>query len=410
MHSSTTRTEPRRASGAVAEITFLCRALRSPTYRRFALSSLISVTGTWMQVVAQNWLVFRISGSAAPVGVTIMLQSLPSVGLGVWGGALADRFSKRTILLVTQPLLAALALGLALFSLAGTVSIPVVYAFALALGLVNAADAPAHGAFGAELVDEEALGNAVALGSIFNSAGRIIGMALGGFIVAAFGAGPAFLLNGVSYFAVVAALLTMPRAAPADSGAESQHAGGVRDVMRFVATTPRLVGALLLVVLVSALGRNYQVTMASMSSDVFGSGAAGYATLSSVFAVGALLGGVVAARCRRQDLKTMLGVAIVTGLGQMFASVMPTFVSFASCIAGLAVGAVVFDTAASTLIQQTAGTARRGRLVAVLTVVSMAGATAGAPILGWLSDDLDPRAALQIGGAVRVAGAGGGGW
>src|SRR3954471_12885968 len=142
MPSSTTPAASRRASTPLAEFRHLCRALRNPSYRRFALSSLISVTGTWMQVVAQNWLVFRISGSAAPVGVTIMLQSLPSVGLGVWGGALADRFSKRKILLVTQPLLAALALGLAALSLVGSVSIPTVYVFALALGLVSAADAP----------------------------------------------------------------------------------------------------------------------------------------------------------------------------------------------------------------------------------------------------------------------------
>src|SRR4051794_28504778 len=209
MPSSTTPAASPRAAGPLAELRFLCRALRNPRYRRFALSSLISVTGTWMQVVAQNWLVFRISGSAAPVGVTIMLQSLPSVALGVWGGALADRFSKRTILLVTQPLLAALAMGLGLFSLSHALSIPVIYGFALALGLVNAVDSPAHGAFGAELVDESELGNAVALGSVFNSAGRIIGMALGGFIVAAFGAAPVFLLNGCSYFAVVVALASL---------------------------------------------------------------------------------------------------------------------------------------------------------------------------------------------------------
>src|SRR4051812_12557363 len=288
-----------RPSGVLAEIQFVCRSLRNPLYRRFALSSLVSVIGTWMQVVAQNWLVFHLAGNAAPVGITIMLQSLPSVAFGVWGGALADRVSKRTILLVTQPLLAALAVGLGVLSLFGAASIPVVYVFALALGFVSAADSPAHGALGAELVDGSELGNAVALGSVFNSTGRIIGMALGGFIVAAFGVAPVFLLNGCSYFAVVAALATLRLDAPATVESESRDDGGVKDVMRFVATTPALLGALALVVLVSALGRNYQVTMASMSSDVFGSGAAGYATLSSVFAVGALLGGGLAARCRR---------------------------------------------------------------------------------------------------------------
>src|SRR4051812_41935208 len=292
-----------RPSGVLAEIQFVCRSLRNPLYRRFALSSLVSVIGTWMQVVAQNWLVFHLAGNAAPVGITIMLQSLPSVAFGVWGGALADRVSKRTILLVTQPLLAALAVGLGVLSLFGAASIPVVYVFALALGFVSAADSPAHGALGAELVDGSELGNAVALGSVFNSTGRIIGMALGGFIVAAFGVAPVFLLNGCSYFAVVAALATMRVDAPVRTDVENRD-GGVRDVVRFVVSTPALLGALVLVVLVSALGRNYQVTMASMSSDVFGSGAAGYATLSSVFAVGALLGGAVAARCRRHDLTT----------------------------------------------------------------------------------------------------------
>src|SRR4051812_44844000 len=219
-----------RPSGVLAEIRFVCRSLRNPHYRRFSLSSLVSVIGTWMQVVAQNWLVFHLAGNAAPVGITIMLQSMPSVAFGVWGGALADRFSKRTILLVTQPLLAALAVLLGLLSLAGAATIPMVYVFALALGFVSAADGPAHGALGAELVEDTDLGNAVALGSVFNSTGRIIGMALGGFIVAAFGVAPVFLLNGFSYLAVVAALWTMRLEPPVPFEADAPADGGAKDV------------------------------------------------------------------------------------------------------------------------------------------------------------------------------------
>jgi MFS family permease len=394
----------RRAPRLRAELRIVGRALGNPAYRRFTLSNLVSVTGTWMQVVAQNWLVFHLTGSAAPVGVTVMLQSIPSVVLGVWGGALADRVSKRTILLVTQPLLGLLAIGLGVMSAVGVVTVPVLYAFALLLGVVTAVDGPAHGAFGAELVDECELGNAVALGSVCNSTGRIVGMALGGLLVATMGAASVFLLNGISYFAVVGALATLPSHWH-EPTPESDRAVGVRDAVEFVRSTPALLAALAMAALVSALGRNFQVTMAAMSGEAFGAGASGYATLSTVFALGALLGGAVAARLRRHDVSVMVAVAAVTGLGQMAAGAMPTFLSFAVSIAGLAAGAVMFDTVASTLIQAEAGAARRGRLVALLAAVSMAGAAIGAPLLGWLSDQVGPRTALEPGGVAVAAGA-----
>lgn len=363
-------------------------------------AGLVSVTGTWMQVVAQNWLVLRLTGEARAVGVTVALQALPSVLLSILGGVVADRFSKRRIVLATELLLAALALGLGLATVSGVVTIGTVYCFALLLGVVMAVDGPSNGALGAELVPEDDLGNAIALGSVSNGLGRIVGMSLAGVLVATVGPGPIFLVNAMSFIPVALVVARLPRRAvrSASTGSPRENDSG------YVARPYVIALAAAVAFFVSAFGRNYQVTMAAMSNSVFNAGARGYGLLSVVFAMGALAGGVVAARVRGHRLRLVLLVAAAGSALQFAGAFMPTLASFAFVIFPIAVVAVVFDTVTSCVVQLAAGDAYRGRAIAVLGTVSMLGMTVGGPALGWMADRFGGRVSLECGAAIVLAG------
>jgi MFS family permease len=361
---------------------------------------MVSVTGTWMQVVAQNWLVFRLTGEAAAVGITVALQALPSVLFGILGGIVADRVSKRRVVVVTELMLATLAVGLGIITIAGVATIGTVYCFALLLGLVMAVDGPSTGALGAELVPEADLGNAIALGSVVNGLGRILGMSIAGVLVATAGAGPIFLLNGVSYLAVVFVVARLPVHAPRARRADRSERSSTRHIGR----APVIAAAAAVAFFVSAFGRNYQVTMAAMAKTTYNAGAGGYGTLSVVFAVGALVGGVVAARVRHHRLQLVVGAAVAGSLLQLAGAFMPTFASFAVTIFQIAIVAVVFDTITSCVVQHAAGDAFRGRAIAALGTVSMLGVTIGGPTLGWLADHFGPRASLQYGASLVLLG------
>lgn len=375
-------------------------ALRHRHYRAFAAAGLVSTTGTWMQLVAQNWLVLRLTGEARAVGITVALQALPSVLLGIAGGVVADRFSKRHIVVVTQSMLAVLAAVLGVVTAAGLVTIQTVYCFALLLGLVMAVDGPTTGALGAELVPDADLGNALAIGSTANGLGRIVGMSIAGVLVATIGPGPIFVVNAASYLAVVFVVARLPAHLARRSYAEADESERAPRITR-----PWVVAlACALAFFVSAFGRNYQVTMAAMSNSVFNAGAHGYGLLSVVFAAGALVGGLVAARVRGHRLRLVLTLAAAGSALQLASAFMPTLGSFALAIFPIAIFAVLFDTVTSCVVQLAAGHAYRGRAIAVLGTVSMLGMTIGGPSLGWIADSFGGRASLQCGATIVLAG------
>ncbi len=353
-----------------------------------------------MQVVAQNWLVLRFTGTAAAVGVTVALQALPSVFLGLAGGVLADRVPKRRVLVVTQTMLAALALVLGVTALTGTITVGIVYALALALGLVIAIDGPSNAAFGAELVPNEDLASAVALGSVMNGLGRILGMSAAGVLVATVGAGPIFVANGLSYLVVAAVVARIPvgelRLIERPRGKDA----GLRSGLQRARRTPAIALTATIALVVAAFGRNYQVTMAAMSQSVFRSGARGYAECSLVFAVGAVCGGLLAARLRLARVRGVVLVALAGSALEFVAGVAPSLAAFASVVLPIAAAAVMFDTAALCVVQLAAGDALRGRALAILGTTSMIGATLGAPTLGWTADHAGARASLELGSVV----------
>lgn len=378
--------------------------LKERNYRLWAAADLVSVAGTWMQVLGLNWLILSATGSAATMGVVVMLQALPVLLLGSWGGALADRLPARPLLIACQALRAALALALLLNAGNG-----LIFAVALASGVISAFEGPMLGRFGSALVPPSALASALALGSVLSSAGRIGGMALGGVLVGLTGPGVLFAINAASYLAVIAALAMMrtgemrvlPRAAAADRG--------VRAGFRYVLGQPVVLIVLALSFVLGSLGRNYQVTMAAMVAGPLHGSSGSYGFLSTVFAVGAVAGGLLLAGSGRSTPRVLLATGFVISVLQFGSGLAPNVLGFAALILPIAAGAVVFDTIVSTRIQLDTREDMRGRVLATLGLVSALSGIAGAPALGWLCDTLGPRGALLLAGAVTTAAAVAGG-
>ncbi|WP_218005765.1 MFS transporter [Actinomadura hibisca] len=383
----------------------MLRSLRHHNYRLWALSDLVSITGTWMQVLGLNWLILSITHSATSVGFGLVLNALPAVLLGPWAGTLADRLPVRPLVLGAQVLQAILAVLLTFIALGDPQSTAPLYAISLASGLVAAVTGPALGRFGAEVVGPEDLSNALALGSLFNSAGRILGMSLAGALIPLVGVPGVFAGNAISFAAVIGAVLMMrgremhpvPRAAEAERG--------VADGLRYVLRTPWLLVTFALAFVLGSLGRNYQVTMAAMSEGPLHAGAAGYGFLSVAFAIGTVIGGVYAAARTHLSLVLLLGVGLLCSVGQMISGVTPGLIAFAAVLVPVAAGAVIIDTTVSTRAQLDSPGHLRGRIIAAQGMVGAAAGAAGGPALGVLCDTLGPRMALLVAGAACTAAA-----
>lgn len=384
----------------------MLRPLRERNYRLWAAADIVSVCGTWMQVLALNWLVLKITGSAAAMGVSVLLQAVPGVLLAGWGGALADRLPCRAVLVGCQGVRIALSLALLAAAGAETAVLPVVYAVTVASGVVGALEGPALGRFGSSLVPPDGLGSALALGSVLSSGGRILGTALGGVAVAAFGSAPLFAANAVSYLGVIAALLAVraDRLYPLPTAGADDEAAGVRGAARYLLRQPVVLVVLGLSFLLGSLGRNYQITMAAMSDGPLGAGAAGYGLLSTVFAVGGVAGGLAAAASGRTSLALLLGAGGGISVLQAVAGVAPGLLGFAVLIGPIAAGAVIVDTVVAARVQLDTRPELRGRMVAALGLVSSLAGMVGAPLLGWLCDTVGARGALSAAGVLTTVG------
>ncbi|WP_327105471.1 MFS transporter [Nonomuraea glycinis] len=379
------------------------RALRHHNYRLWAGADLVSITGTWMQVLGVNWLVLTLTGSAASVGLSLVMQALPTLLLGMWGGALADRLPSRPVVIVSQLAHAALAAALAAIAFAGTESVLPIYAVALAGGVVSALGGPALGRFGAEVVPPADLPNAMALGSIINSGGRILGMSLAGVLLPFTGQGGLFLVNALTFFAVIAGVALMRPAEFHRLAAAERQPGAIREGLRYVLRTPWLLVVLALSLVLGSLGRNYQVTMAAMSAGPLAAGAGGYGLLSTVFAIGTVAGGFLTASRPRLSIRLLLIAAFAISLLQALSGLMPSLATFAGAMLPIAAGAILVDTAVSARAQLDSPDAMRGRVIAAVGMVGAASGALGGPALGWLSDAFGPRAALHAGGVACLA-------
>jgi MFS family permease len=377
------------------------RSLRVRNYRLYASGQLVSLTGTWMQRVAQDWLVLELTNSGTALGVVTALQFGPALGLGLYGGVLADRGNKRLLLLATQSALALLALVLGVLDVAGVVTYWQVLLLALLLGVVTAIDTPVRQSFVVEMVGREDLANAVALNSTTFNAGRILGPAIAGIMISAVGTGWAFIVNAASSIAVLAGLLLMRTDELYPSVPVRRASGQLREGFDYVRGRLDLLLSMALIFVIGTFGLNFQITTALLAKHVFHRSASGYGLLSTALAVGACGGAILATRrLTRASPQFLLLTAVAFSVLEMITGVMPNFLATAALLVPTGFVMITLATAANSSVQLGVDPTMRGRVMALYLMCFMGGTPIGAPIIGWLAGAAGPRWGLIGGGLI----------
>ena len=383
------------------------RSLRNPNYRRWAIGAFVSNVGTWMQRTAQDWLVLAelTPHSGTAVGIVMALQFGPSLALLPFTGLAADVFDRRKLLLVTQSAMGMLALGLGLLTVFGAVELWHVYAFAFLLGCATAFDAPARQTFVSKLVGTADLSNAVALNSTSFQAARMIGPAISGVVIAAFGSGWAFLANAASFAAMIVALARL-RVDDSDRHARAALAGsGIAEGVRYVRARPDQLVVLGMLFLIATFGLNFPIFIATMAVSVFHAGAHRYGLLTSLIAIGSVAGALLSARRERPRASVLLTGAAVFGAGCAVAAVMPDYWLFGATLVVIGAASQTFMTTANSTIQLGTDPAMRGRVMAIYLALALGSTPLGAPIVGWVADVAGARWALAVGAAAGLGAA-----
>jgi MFS family permease len=382
------------------------RALAEPNYRTYLAGSFVSNIGTWMQRVAQDWLVLELSGgSGIALGITTGLQFLPMLLLSPYGGLIADRFDKQKILKLTQAWLALCAAALGVLAVTGVATTAHVYAIAFAFGLGTAFDNPARQSFVPEVAGRDNLPNAIGLNSATFHAARIIGPALAGVVIAAVGSGWAILANAVSYLAFIGALLIMDsrllRITPPTPRAKRQ----IREGLTYILSQPAMLLVISVVFFVGTFGMNFQMTSALMAQQEFHRGAQDYGILGTFMAVGSLAGALTAARRSvAPSGRLVVIMAVIFGLVEIGSGLAPSYLAYAATLPVLGLVTLLTLTATNASIQLGVDPLRRGRVMSLYIMVLMGSTAIGSPIIGWIGQTMGPRWTLIVGGAVTVIG------
>jgi MFS family permease len=389
---------------AAASTTF--RSLRVRNFRLFWFGQMVSMSGTWMQSVAQNWLVLSLTGSGVALGITVALQFLPMLLFGMWGGLVADRFDKRRILVLTQ--IGPMVLALVMFVLVatGAVALWMVYALAFLLGVVFMVDMPTRQSFVIELVGPDDVANAVGLNSAMFNTGRVVGPAVAGVLIATVGTASTFLLNSVSYVAVLVALALMRPAELFPQVKADRGPGAIRAGLRYVWSTPVLRSTLMLVAVVGTFGMNFTVVLPLLARYTFGGGAPLYGWLTSLMSAGSLVGALVAARRTGPTRRMLVGSGAAFGALTLVSAVAPSPVLAGATLVTVGVAIMLFLATANTTLQLACEPAMRGRVMALYGLVFLGSTPLGGPFLGWLSGQWGARWGLAVSGAVSLAAAG----
>lgn len=380
-------------------------SLKIRNYRLFATGQVVSNTGTWMQRIAQDWLVLTLTGSASAVGITIALQFLPMLLFGLYGGVLADRMPKRPLLLATQVAMGLTGLALAVLTLSGHVQVWHVYLTAFLLGLVTVVDNPARQSFVAEMVGPEQLANAVSLNSANFQSARLVGPAVAGVLITAVGSGYAFLLNGLSFLAPIAGLLLMRNSELYKVQRAPRSKGQLREGLKYVAGRPELIWPIVLVGFIGTFGFNFPIWLSAFVDDVYHSGASTYGLLNTLMAAGSLAGALLAARRGTSRLRVLVGAAVLFGSLEIVTAFAPQFWIFAVLMVPIGMFGLTVNVTANSSIQMATEPAMRGRVMSLFMMVFVGGTPVGAPLVGWITDTYGPRIGFAAGGAVALVAA-----
>jgi MFS family permease len=380
-------------------------SLRIRNFRLYFIAQLISVSGTWMQSVAQAWLVLRLSGSGVALGIVVGLQFLPMLLFGPVGGLVADRVNKRHLLYFTQGAGGLLALVLGILVVTDMVHLWQVYVLATLLGVVNLFDNPARQTFVMEMVGRDDLPNAVSLNSVVMNASRVVGPAIGGVIIVVFGLAACFFINAVSYVAVLIGLSMMRSRELHPTGQVARAKGQIRDGFRYVWRTPALRNTLLAIALIGIFAYNFTVTLALLAKDTFHGGAGTYSLLTSCMGVGAVVGGLIAAHRARPTPRLLQVLALVFGGLLAAVALAPTLLTAALLIVFMGAASIGFIATANATLQLTADPAMRGRVMALYAMAFLGTTPIGAPLVGAIAQWTSPRIALLTGAAATVVAA-----
>lgn len=384
------------------------RSLSGVNYRIWFAGALVSNIGTWMQRTAQDWIVLTelTDYNATAVGITMALQFAPQLLLMPWSGLIADRFNRRKLLILTQTLMGLLALGLGIITVTGVVQLWHVYLFALGLGVVAAIDAPARQTFVSELVSDDDLSNAVALNSASFNGARMIGPAVAGLLTVVVGAGWVFMINAVTFAVTVFAMTLLRTAKLRGQPRAGRERGQLTAGFHYAWRRPDIVVVLITVFLVGTFGFNFAIFTSTMVTVEFGMGATEFGLLSSIMAIGSVVGALLAARRSRPRLRLVVGGAAVFGLACAIAAVMPNYATFAISLALVGLASITLMTTANAYVQTTTSPVMRGRVMALYMAIFAGGTPLGAPLVGWVADQYGPRWALGVAALSGILAAG----
>ena len=388
------------AAPSAVRRTFASISVRN--YRLYFFGQTISQTGTWMQTVAQAWLVLKLTGSGTALGLVTALQFLPVLLFGPMGGVVADRFDKRRVLYATQTTAGLLALTLGVVVATGNVKLWMVYVLAAGLGLVNTCDNPTRQTFVMEMVGDEHLTNAITLNSVMINLARVLGPAIAGVLIATVGLGPCFLINAASYLAVLAGLAMMRSRDLHRVPVVPRGRGQLREGFRYVRSTPELLAPLMMLAVIGTLSYEFQVSLPLMARYAFHGGAGSYGVMSSFMGGGAVVGGLWAAARRRGSATALAGVAIIFGVVILAAAAAPTFAFELAALVLIGGASISLLAMGNTALQLASTPVMRGRVMGLWSVAFLGSTPVGGPIVGFIGQHLGPRYGLGLGGVAAI--------
>ena len=356
-----------------------------------------------MQTIGQAWLVLKITGSGTALGVVTAFQFVPILVLGSFGGVIADRFSKRKILYFTQTAAGGLALMLGILVATDLIKLWMIYIFVFSLGLVNAIDNPTRQTFVMEMVGKDQLPNAVSLNSTQVNLARVIGPAIGGGLIATLGLAPLFIINGISYIAVLVALSRM-RAEELRPAVIVEHAKGqLREGFRYVKSTPLLLNSLLMMAIVGMLSYEFNVSLPLFARFTFQSDAVGYAGLTTAMGIGSVIGGLYTATRRKVTVRMLINAAWLFGLVILLTAVAPTLWLAMLGMVLVGIFSINFLSLGNVTLQLGSTAQMRGRVMGLWAVAMLGTTPIGGPIVGWIGQHAGPRWGLAVGGFAALA-------
>lgn len=377
-------------------------SLRVRNYRLFFSGQVVSWTGTWVQWIAQGWLVLQLTGSGLGLGLITALQWLPVLLLGAWAGVIADRFDKRRILIMTNVGGGVLSLVLGLVTVSGAVTLWFVVLIALLLGVITAIDNPARQTFTLEMVGRERLTNAVSLNTATFTTARVLGPAIAGFMIDGVGIGECFLVNALTFVPVTIALMMIDKDKLNLSERIEQKRGQIREAMRYVSSVPILRSLMIIMAVVGTLEYNFQVILPVLAKETFAGDAKTLGLLGTFLGIGMFAGSLTNAALGRSSKKVLLGASLVLGGMTLLVAIAPTLWLVAILMVPLGAASMAFLSTMNSTLQLNAADSMRGRVMALYFVLFLGSTPIGAPIVGWVAETFNARAALALGGIATL--------